>query len=303
MLHEVILSAMSTSLFINGAFEETLAEIEKTQHAHPGTVCYLQPYSSNRIKLLAESVPSPGSPITLYLSLTKALNLVSYRAKIVGWQDKRTLGQTALAPLNQHIVDFQPSERDVYLTSNGQACVNLISVVDVTCLETPFSISCLIKTTDGKPLKKRTRAGGWSPVREQIEWLGTITEAVKDDIESALQTEVAKSLADLAAARQQRLATAPRMPESIQVVSRAFRRNPDVIAEVLIRADGTCEHCRSSAPFRRASDDTPYLEVHHRKLLSEGGEDTVVNALALCPNCHRRLHFGRSDTDSPPETV
>jgi 5-methylcytosine-specific restriction protein A len=27
-------------------------------------------------------------------------------------------------------------------------------------------------------------------------------------------------------------------------------------------------------------------------MLAEGGEDTVENALALCPNCHRRLHFG-----------
>ncbi|MDH7515993.1 MAG: HNH endonuclease, partial [Bacteroidota bacterium] len=65
-----------------------------------------------------------------------------------------------------------------------------------------------------------------------------------------------------------------------------------VIAEVLARANGICESCRQPAPFRRASDGSPYLEVHHRVWLSRGGEDTVSNAVALCPNCHRRMHYG-----------
>ncbi|OOL15317.1 hypothetical protein BXQ27_32765, partial [Klebsiella aerogenes] len=26
--------------------------------------------------------------------------------------------------------------------------------------------------------------------------------------------------------------------------------------------------------------------------LSNGGEDSVENAIALCPNCHRQAHFG-----------
>jgi len=108
-----------------------------------------------------------------------------------------------------------------------------------------------------------------------------------------LARRVAKSLKDSSALRQQRLANAPKLPEAIQVVSRAYRRNPDVIAEVLSRAKGKCEECHSLAPFPRASDGSPYLEVHHRIMLSHGGEDTVENAFALCPNCHRKLHFGR----------
>ena len=34
------------------------------------------------------------------------------------------------------------------------------------------------------------------------------------------------------------------------------------------------------------------LEVHHTKPLAEGGEDTVNNAEALCPNCHKEAHYG-----------
>ena len=34
-----------------------------------------------------------------------------------------------------------------------------------------------------------------------------------------------------------------------------------------------------------------YLEVHHLKRLADGGSDTIENAVAVCPNCHRELHF------------
>lgn len=36
----------------------------------------------------------------------------------------------------------------------------------------------------------------------------------------------------------------------------------------------------------------PYLEVHHVIPLSQNGEDTLENAEALCPNCHREKHYG-----------
>ena len=72
----------------------------------------------------------------------------------------------------------------------------------------------------------------------------------------------------------------------------AFIRNPDVVAETLNRANGVCGSCGARAPFKRASDGTPYLEVHHKKRLADGGADIVENAIAVCPNCHRRAHFG-----------
>ncbi len=81
-------------------------------------------------------------------------------------------------------------------------------------------------------------------------------------------------------------------PRVYEVKTRIFNRNPYVVAEVLLRANGTCEACGNSAPFIRRSDDTPYLEVHHTTPLADGGGDSVENAVALCPNCHRKAHFG-----------
>jgi len=92
--------------------------------------------------------------------------------------------------------------------------------------------------------------------------------------------------------RQARLATAKRLPDVRPVVVLSFRRNPDVVAEVLERANGHCEDCSMPAPFNRKSDGTPFLEVHHLLMLAHGGEDVVENAKALCPNCHRRQHYG-----------
>ncbi len=70
-----------------------------------------------------------------------------------------------------------------------------------------------------------------------------------------------------------------------------FIRDPNVIAWVLLRADGICEVCNNSAPFQRADGD-PLLEVHHIRPLADGGPDTVDNTIANCPNCHRELHYG-----------
>lgn len=92
--------------------------------------------------------------------------------------------------------------------------------------------------------------------------------------------------------RLKQLSVSSKLPEKIEVTTYRFIRNANVIVEVLNRANGICENCKSEAPFFRSKDNTPYLEVHHIKKLADGGEDTVENAIALCPNCHRQLHFG-----------
>lgn len=105
---------------------------------------------------------------------------------------------------------------------------------------------------------------------------------------------VRRSSASTSEERRKKLASAPKTPPRVPVVLLSFDRNPDVVAEVLFQAKGICGRCDRPAPFVRRKDNSPYLEVHHKKLLSQGGEDTVENAIALCPNCHRDLHYGKS---------
>lgn len=118
---------------------------------------------------------------------------------------------------------------------------------------------------------------------------GTMSAQV---INAAFEAAVAKSQNDSNIERQARLAAADPVPTIQTVTAAVFRRNADVVAEVLARANGICESCKKQAPFKRRSDNSPFLEVHHRKPLADGGHDTVENAVALCPNCHRKAHYG-----------
>jgi 5-methylcytosine-specific restriction protein A len=79
-------------------------------------------------------------------------------------------------------------------------------------------------------------------------------------------------------------------PQKVSTSSTAFLRDPRVKAYVLKRARGRCEACGTPAPFKTLLG-LDYLEVHHMKALAEGGSDRVQNAVALCPNCHRALHY------------
>lgn len=110
-------------------------------------------------------------------------------------------------------------------------------------------------------------------------------------LQQQLNQRLQAALSDTPTRRRERLALAPKLPRIVTVTTATFVRNADVIAEVLFRAAGKCESCLSPAPFFRKKDQSPYLEVHHKVRLADGGEDTVANAIALCPNCHRREHY------------
>jgi len=55
------------------------------------------------------------------------------------------------------------------------------------------------------------------------------------------------------------------------------------------KSAGICQFCDRPAPFR-SPDGEPYLEPHHIIPLAEGGRDSRENIVALCPNCHRKMH-------------
>lgn len=78
--------------------------------------------------------------------------------------------------------------------------------------------------------------------------------------------------------------------------SKHYVRDQYVTAHVKRRAEGKCELCGANAPFID-KDGKPFLECHHIKQLAEGGPDVIENAVALCPNCHRKTHYVPSPED------
>jgi 5-methylcytosine-specific restriction protein A len=286
------------AIFLNGVYDNVLQEIVASQTAHPGEVFFLQPYKSHRMKVFADSPPSSKEPVRVYISTTNDLKHVHYVAEIVHWEDKRQIPPDRLRLLNKRIRKVQPEEKEIYRTTRGRECTNLLSIRNLRQFANPFSVAHLTKTSDGQRLSSnRSRSGGWSYVLEislsnhlHPDEASALID--KDTFDKDFEAKVIESRGISSQERQKRLATASKIPERVCVVSTAFRRNPDVVAEVLARANGHCEECKLSAPFLRARDNTPYLEIHHKVTLANGGEDTVENAVAACPNCHRRLHFG-----------
>ncbi|UFU00167.1 HNH endonuclease [Radiobacillus kanasensis] len=88
-------------------------------------------------------------------------------------------------------------------------------------------------------------------------------------------------------------------PESLgqrYTTSKTFDRDPYVSEYVKRRANGHCDLCGNPAPFVDKKE-RPYLESHHVKWLSKGGEDTIYNAVALDPSCHRKMHVLNLEKD------
>lgn len=72
---------------------------------------------------------------------------------------------------------------------------------------------------------------------------------------------------------------------------RTYARSRALRNYVRARADGACEGCNKKAPFM-AMDGSDYLEAHHTKRRSDSGPGDRRTVIALCPNCHSRVHFG-----------
>jgi 5-methylcytosine-specific restriction protein A len=88
---------------------------------------------------------------------------------------------------------------------------------------------------------------------------------------------------------ERRSALAAGSPPPLPTSAAAYLCNPYVAELAKRRAGGHCQLCGAPAPFL-AKGGRPFLEVHHIHWLSRGGADTRHNTVALCPNCHRKMH-------------
>lgn len=281
------------ALSLNGIYESVLAEIIESQIENQGKVFYLQPYTDQIIRELSKFPPKNSYKWDLYISITTDLNNIHYIAEICGWENKDELNDIRITELNAHLRIFQKNEGEIFPEGNDKIGINLISIKNLRKLDIPIPSYNLFKTKDGIALKSRTRAGKWSYVYPLMSDKPN-KFILKSHYDNHFQERIVKSEKDDDELRRKRLEKAIKIPTKTQVVSYVYDRNPDVVAEVLKRANGLCELCKKEAPFLKASNSSRYLEVHHWLPLADGGEDTVQNATALCPNCHKESHFGQN---------
>ncbi|MEX5667075.1 HNH endonuclease signature motif containing protein [Pseudomonas neuropathica] len=153
------------------------------------------------------------------------------------------------------------------------------------------NISKVLMTMDRKPIE------GYKPAKNvgsNVEQLirTALTNRGFQPGDPAIPTADEETLERRAAAIQKKHIKEPpkgiKKPKKASSTRTVYVRDPEVRAWVRNEAEGHCEGCGDPAPFQM--HDLPFLEVHHVKPLADKGSDQVSNAVALCPNCHRRCH-------------
>lgn len=114
---------------------------------------------------------------------------------------------------------------------------------------------------------------------------------VNQEVIKKLQLTKQKSLKKLNEHQIKRLAESKKQtaPSFRITETKSFERDEYIKLYALQRAKGNCQLCDKPAPFMK-KDGSPYLEVHHIDYLANGGSDTIENVVAICPNCHRKMH-------------
>lgn len=89
-------------------------------------------------------------------------------------------------------------------------------------------------------------------------------------------------------------------PEKIIGEKVAFKRNQETAKKSIVLANYKCNIDESHSSFI-SKNGMPYMEAHHLVPLStqdyfESSLDVDANIVCLCPNCHRKLHYGADIT-------
>ena len=189
-------------------------------------------------------------------------------------RQNRTLAESQTSGISLHLFEVLTKAEYVYA---GQ-----VELCDALYRDEQFD-------DDGKPhavymFPLRLKKGGIVP-ELSIEQIQAHRE-VRQQILSSETLDALRKRAEQAKSRPQTRATI-----SIQIV-----RDEAVSEYVKRAANGICDLCENHAPFKNHKG-APYLECHHLTPLAKGGDDLMNNAVALCPNCHRKMHVINNASD------
>lgn len=145
-------------------------------------------------------------------------------------------------------------------------------------------------------LMGRGWVSGLKPAKNVGANTAAIIERLISKVEGQILLPVAEFESQVLSCKSKKILSNPdgiKSPQKTTSKVTNYARDPKVKAWVLREAAGRCECCGSNAPFVTAEGE-PFLEVHHLRHLADNGSDTIGNAAALCPNCHREMHYGIS---------
>ncbi|ADI73261.1 HNH endonuclease [Methanohalobium evestigatum Z-7303] len=150
------------------------------------------------------------------------------------------------------------------------------------------------------------------PIGEETETVGTITITIDDDESNENENDEVdedksnhvsgktRGIKDLSIEElKQRVRQSKKnstKPDRREVNTETPKRDPYISELAKRMAKGVCQLCGNNAPFYDRGGN-PYLETHHIIRVSKDGDDTIDNVVALCANCHRKMHILNLDYD------
>lgn len=161
-----------------------------------------------------------------------------------------------------------------------------------TLLKVPNSALQYIKECEQKDLLRQSldRNKPRDITKKHWSFTGTdeeeLQEQTKKDAQSLSDVDLFEKAKQRSSLKPKEHATTTSTYVRDQYVAEASKR----------RANGICQLCEKPAPFKD-KNGKPYLESHHIIWLSIGGSDTLENTVALCPNCHKKMHIVNDQND------
>jgi 5-methylcytosine-specific restriction protein A len=195
------------------------------------------------------------------------------------------LHYTGMGKLGDQILEGNQNSTLFYSNTNG-IDIHLFEVMEKSI----YTYRGIVKLAD-KPYQSmqpdnngNLRKVWMFPVKPIVEETA-ITKLSEDEIVKLSNTELI---------RRSKLSRADKGPQKAETI--IYYRDPYLKEMVKRIAKGQCQYCEAEAPFKDKNNE-PYLEEHHVIRLADGGSDTIDNVVAICPNCHRRMHVLNDETD------
>lgn len=211
------------------------------------------------------------------------------------WDSEEVLHYTGMGQVGDMDL-FKGQNRNLLESNSNDIDIYLFEVFNDNNLH-KYIYRGLVKLV-GKPYKKIQQDRNKD---NRITWIFPIKPLRKsltniDDIKEAEKTtdKKVRKLSNEDLLELLKLKKDKKLSEKV-TISKTYHRDSSVKEYTKRRANGICELCGNEAPFK--TKNGPYLEVHHVITLSDKGPDAITNTVALCPNCHRKIHLAATKED------
>ena len=197
------------------------------------------------------------------------------------------LHYTGMGKVGDQVLEGNQNGTLFYSDTNGVE-VHLFEVIT----KAVYTYRGVVKLVD-KPYKSRQLDDNGNMRDVWMFPVAPVAEIGQNISRELTEQEISK-LSDKELARYTAVKNVKKEPKMTEAV--VYYRDPYLKQMVKRIADGKCQYCGENTPFIDKQGE-PYLEEHHVKRLADGGRDAIDNVVAICPNCHRKVHVLNDEVD------